>query len=313
VANYTYPGTDTLKNKFGETDFDRVQRLEARAVAARLVEIEAGFGPTGQFDGHHLRAIHWHLFQDVYEWAGRMRNEHVKLSDGTVATEPVMHKQGGLDFLAGHLISRTLDNLSNKVRDADYLRGLPREEFATRAADIMSVLNAIHPFRDGNGRTQRAFVSALADQAGHSLDFTVVSRERMIQASIAANDHDDPTVMRRLFDEISDPSRVAALHQAIGFFEKRGFAWNDRYLATTEPGRQVELMMVGTAGDHFMGRTSSQILIGNTSDLPDPHPRSHETFTIVPAAVATHEKAGDPVRDDPDDHTPPRGRGDRGR
>ena len=89
-------------------------------------------------------------------------------------------------------------------------------------------------------------------------------------------------MMRRLFNEISDPSRVAALRQAIEFFERRRFPWNDRYLATTEPGHRVELTMVGTAGDHFMGRTRSQILIGNTSDLPDPHPRSHETFTIVP-------------------------------
>ena len=52
--------------------------------------------------------------------------------------------------------------------------------------------------------------------------------------------------------------------------------------ALPQPGRQVELTMVGTAGDHFMGRTRSQILIGNTSDLPDSHPRSHETFTILP-------------------------------
>ena len=139
----------------------------------------------------------------------------------------------------------------------------------------------------------------------------------MIQASIVANDHDDPAMMRRLFNEISDPSRVAALRQAIGFFEKRRFPWNDRYLATTEPGHQVELTMVGTAGDHFMGRTSSQILIGNTSDLPDPHPRSHETFTMARASDASDEKAGDPARDPAgyhsDDHTPPHGRGGRGR
>jgi cell filamentation protein len=282
VANYTYPGTDTVKNKFGETDFDRLERREAHPVAARQVEIEAGYGPKGQFDADHLRAIHRHLFQDVYEWAGHTRDERVRLSDGTIATEPVMHKQGGADFLIGRFIPGALDGFAKMLRDADYLRGLSREHFATRAADIMAFLNAIHPFRDGNGRTQRTFLRELAQDAGHDLDFSVVSKERMIAASIAANDHDDPTMMRRLFNEISDPSRVAALHQAIEFFEMRRFSWNDRYLATTEPGRQVELTMVGTAGDHFMGRTRSQILIGNTSDLPDPHPRSHETFTIVP-------------------------------
>jgi cell filamentation protein len=282
VANYTYPGTDTVKNKFGETDFGKLERREGRAVVARQVEIEAGYGPKGQFDADHLKAIHRHLFQDVFEWAGHTRDEHVQLSDGTIATEPVMHKQGGADFLVGRFIPGALDDLAERLRDADYLRGLSREDFATRAADLMADLNAIHPFREGNGRTQRIFLTELAQDAGHGLDFTVVSKERMIAASIAANDHDDPTMMRRLFNEISDPSRVAALRQAIEFFERRRFPWNDRYLATTEPGRQVELTMVGTAGDHFMGRTRSQILIGNTSDLPDPHPRSHETFTIVP-------------------------------
>lgn len=180
MANYTYPGTDTLKNKYGETDFGKLERREASPVAARQVEIEAGYGPHGQFDTDHLRAIHRHLFQDVYEWAGRTRAEGVRLSDGTIATELIMHKQGSADFLVGVLISSALDDLAERLREADYLRGLSREEFATRAADVMAFLNAIHPFREGNGRTQRTFVRALAKEAGHSLDFTVVSKERMI-------------------------------------------------------------------------------------------------------------------------------------
>jgi cell filamentation protein len=319
VANYTYPDTDTVKNKFGEIDFEKLEHREGRLIAARLLEIEAGNSPEGQFDGDHLKAIHRHLFQDVYEWAGHTRDELVKLSDGTEATEPIMHRQGGLDFLAGHLIPHTLDDLAKRVREADYLRGLSREEFATRAADIMAVLNDVHPFRDGNGHTQRAFVRALADQAGHSPDFTVVSRERMIQAST----HDDPTMMHCLFNEISDPSRVAALRQAIELLERRRFPWNDRYLATTEPGQPVELAMVGTIGYHFIGRSGARILIGNTSDLPWPHPRSHETFRIV--QVGAGEKAGnsflsdltqlapayDPPKDHSDDPAKPGGHGGR--
>jgi cell filamentation protein len=281
VANYTYPGTDTIKNRFGATNHDELEGLEGSFVEARATEIALGYGPEGQFDADHLKAIHRHLFQDVYEWAGHTRDRGVLLSDGTIATEPVMHKQGGADFVIGRFIPGALDGLAERLRDADYLRGLSRQEFATRATDIMAFLNAIHPFREGNGRTQRTFLRELAKEAGHSLDFAVVSKER-IAASIAANDHDDPNMMRRLFNEISDPFRVAALRQAIEFFERRRLPWNDRYVATTEPGHRVELTMVGTAGDYFMGCTRSQILIGNTSDLPDPHPRSHKTFTIVP-------------------------------
>jgi cell filamentation protein len=64
-------------------------------VFVRRAEIDAGFGPKGEFDAAHLKAIHRHLFQDVYEWAGRTRDEPVTLSDGTVATEPGLRKVEG--------------------------------------------------------------------------------------------------------------------------------------------------------------------------------------------------------------------------
>jgi cell filamentation protein len=92
VANYTYSGTGIIKNKFDALEQSQLEQLEGRFVAARRDEIAGGHGPIGDFDARHLKAIHRHLFQDVYEWAGRTRNERVRLSDGTVATEPVMHK-----------------------------------------------------------------------------------------------------------------------------------------------------------------------------------------------------------------------------
>jgi cell filamentation protein len=109
----------------------------------------------------------------------------------------------------------------------------------------------------------------------------------MIQASIEAHQRDDPKMMRRLFNEISDSSRVEALRNAIDFFERQQFSWNDHYLATTEAGHEVELTMAGIAGEHFMGRTKSQILIGNTSDLPEPRPAKGETFKMI-ASTARH-------------------------
>ena len=75
----------------------------------------------------------------------------------------------------------SLDEIVAKLRDAGYLGGLSREAFAERAADLLAELNAVHPFREGNGRTQRAFVEQPAQAAGHDLDFSVISpRERMI-------------------------------------------------------------------------------------------------------------------------------------
>ncbi len=95
---------------------------------------------------------------------------------------------------------------------------------------------------------------ALARAAGHTLDFTVISQERTIQASIAA------------------------LRRAIDFFAWQQYRWNDHYLATLEPGYPVELTLAGIAGDQFMARSGAEILIGQTTDLPSPTPVHDETF-----------------------------------
>jgi cell filamentation protein len=200
-----------------------LELLETEPVRQRLFEIGIGLGPTGDFDAAHLKSLHRHIFQDVFEWAGHTRDERVVLSDGTVATEPVMRKAGGEPFLIGPAIPAALDEIAEKLREADFLRGLPRASFAEKAADVMSALNAAHPFREGNGRTQRVFVEQLAHGAGYDLDFTVVSRERMIRASIAAHDAGDHSMMRRLFDEISDPARAALLRKSIASLERMNF------------------------------------------------------------------------------------------
>jgi hypothetical protein len=104
-----------------------------------------------------------------------------------------------------------------------------------------------------------------AARATNKLDFSVVSRERMIVASIVGNDKHDASVMQRLFNEISDPQRVAALTKAIDALDQRGFAWNNHYIATAEPGHKVEkLRLAGVAGEQFMARTKTIILIGQT-------------------------------------------------
>jgi cell filamentation protein len=284
VPGYTLGDGITIKNKLGATSHAGLETAESDYVANRLLQIELGHGPAGQFDAAHLKAIHQHLFQDVYEWAGHTRDEKVALSDGTVATEPMLRKVDGKPFMAGSLIADALGHVATTLRASNYLRGLPREEFAARAADILLEINGAHPFREGNGRTQRAFVRELAKRAGHDLDFSVVTGERMIQASIAGNENGDNTMMCRMFDEISDPARVTALDLAIEALKQHRFAWNDAYIATAEPGHAVEVVMAGVAGEQFMARTATAIIIGQVVDLPEPRPQSGDTFTLEPMA-----------------------------
>jgi cell filamentation protein len=290
VPGYTLSDGITLKNKLGESDQAVLERIEAALVAARYSEIDAGASPSiRQFDAEHLKALHQHLFQDVYEWAGHTRDERVALSDGAIATEPILRKHEGQPFLVGPAIPAALDDIAAKLREENNLRGLTREEFAGRAASVMIELNAAHPFREGNGRTQRVFMEQLAHVAGHELDFSVVSRERMIQASVGAHELGDASMMYRMFDEISDPSRVSFLRESIDLLEKQNFNWNDRYVATVTPGHTVDLVLAGVAGDQFMARSQSEILFGRTADLPQPPPQRGEAFTLTVPLRAERE------------------------
>jgi cell filamentation protein, protein adenylyltransferase len=288
VPDYTLADGRTLKNKLGASTPERLQQLEGRRTARRIFELERGAGPKGRFDAAHLKALHQYIFQDVFEWAGRTRDERVVLADGSTAFEMTLRKVGGKPFLPGQAIAGALDALAARVANANFLKELTRPEFADRAADIMLELNNIHPFREGNGRTQRAFMRALASAAGHNLAFSVVSAERMTRASIAGNEREDPGMMRRMFDEISDPARVENLRKGITALEKLGYPWNEQYVATTHPGHSVRVVLAGISGEQFMARTDSEILFGRTTELPQPWPKRGESFSLR-AHAASHD------------------------
>ena len=137
-------------------------------------------------------------------------------------------------------------------------------------------------------------MTALAQQAGHEMRFDVVSRERMSQVSIASHERGDNTGFERMIGEITDPDRVAALSQAQKFLDQhRGsLDWRDRYMATTEEGRDYTLTMVGRAGPNFMARSASEILVGRSSDLPEPPPQSGQSFSMT-TAVQQRQTAED--------------------
>jgi cell filamentation protein len=118
VPNYTYDDSETLKNRFGIHDLDRLELLETELPQARIREFLMAEGPRGKFDANHLKAIHRHIFQDVYEWAGRTRDQRVRLSDGTVASEPIMRKPGGKAFTLGPAIPKALTAFATSPRAA---------------------------------------------------------------------------------------------------------------------------------------------------------------------------------------------------
>jgi len=268
---YVYPGTDTLKNLANIRDPQELTTFEAEATLRRGLELPRR--PIhGNFDTAYLKAIHKHLFQDVYPWAGRFRT--TVLGKREFEGGPVTY------FTEPHLLEHEAERIFNALHRAAPLRGIPSHRFAREAATLLAALNTLHPFREGNGRTQRACVQAVAQKSGHSLYFDTVSRERMVRASILST-HGDSSMMIRLFQEIADANRVKPIRRAIAFLDANGFKWNDIYIATTTPGQTYNGRLVGRDQDAFMMRTvADQIIIGKQSDIP-PEARTEDQLSFT--------------------------------
>jgi cell filamentation protein len=170
-------------------------------------------------------------------------------------------------FTPPDLIERELKHVFDELANEHFLEGLPRGEFARRVAGLFSEINRIHPFREGNGRAQRQFVRQLADSLGFKLHFEVVSKERLIHASILSA-NGDVAMTERLFDEITDTERIQSLAKVIAHFERSRFAWHDIYVATTTPGHNYAGTFAGSDGMNFFFRDDeNRILVGNLKDL----------------------------------------------
>ena len=151
---YCYAGASLLKNIPGIRGQAELEQFESAVVKQRSFEPL----PRGNLSVRHYRSIHRHLFQDVYRWAGRFR---------TVRT----HK-GASTFCYPEHIPDQMKQLFGSMKRADYFDGLGPDDFALQAAHFLATLNAIHPFREGNGRSQNAFLGLLAARAGHGLEFS---------------------------------------------------------------------------------------------------------------------------------------------
>ncbi|WP_208249028.1 Fic family protein [Rhizobium sp. T1470] len=194
---YVFPGTQTLRNKLDIRDAALLDRAERRIATQRVRE---GV-PKGDFDLAHLQAIHKHLFQDVYEWAGQVRTVDIAKD-----TE---------QFLACSRIETGMADVKSRLEKKGHLQFLRRAEFAKEAAVILGDVNFVHPFREGNGRTQMQYLKQLAEHAGHNLDLTLIPESAWIAASRDAH-HANYEPMARCIDAAITPMRSSDLSHEKG-------------------------------------------------------------------------------------------------
>jgi cell filamentation protein len=174
-VKYCYPNSHVLRNKLSVTDADVLCVAEREIIAVRILEAERS-PVRGQFGFKHLCNIHRFIFKDIFDWAGKLRT--VDIAKGNSFCNV-----GVLDIYGAELF--------NKLESEHYLLTTPKEMIANRLAYYLSELNALHPFRDGNGRVQRLFIEYLALIAGYRIDFSDVTAAEMIEASARAFNQDE--------------------------------------------------------------------------------------------------------------------------
>jgi cell filamentation protein len=177
---YCYSKTTVLKNIADIRNQNALAEFEAVATAQRADEPL----PEGRLSVRHYKAIHHHLFQDVYPWAGKFRT--VRLS------------KGGSAFCYPENIVREMSVLFGALKGQNYLTGLSSDRFAEAAGHFLSTLNAIHPFREGNGRTQTTFIMLLGERAGHPLDLEHFVPERFLEAMVQSFQGDEHALVAEI-------------------------------------------------------------------------------------------------------------------
>ena len=168
-GQYCYPHTHILKNKLDIHDKDELFKAEQELTSARYFELVKHPIP-GDFSLEHLCAIHRYLFQDIYDWAGKIRT--VDISKGTI-------------FCLTQFIEIEFKKVQEWLINNNYLQDITdKEVMAKRLAYLIGEINMIHPFREGNGRAQRVYIEYVCKNSKtFDIDFSKTTKNDMILAS----------------------------------------------------------------------------------------------------------------------------------
>lgn len=184
-----YEGTTCLINKLDIREEKKLDIVESHITLAKISILQQS-PMNGGFDFEHYKAIHKFIFEDIYDWAGRPRT--VDLS------------KKGTTFVKAEDIEKLATACFDNLKKQNYFKELNIDDFVEKIADFYCVTNMLHPFREGNGRTHRVFLSQLALNAGYEMDFSNIDTDVLMLATIhAANGVD--THLKEALREIIKP------------------------------------------------------------------------------------------------------------
>ncbi len=185
ITDSCYENTTCLINKFDIHDEDKLKKVEADITFAKATILESN-PISDKFNLEHYKAIHKFLFEDIYDWAGSFRT--------------VDMSKKGTGFCSADQLDDVARNCFSRLAENNLFSDLDRDEFVDAIVDFYCVTNMLHPFREGNGRTQRIFISQLIHHNGYDFDFSDIDSDDLMIATIqAANGLTD--FLKQLFDE----------------------------------------------------------------------------------------------------------------
>lgn len=169
---YCYPETGVLINKLHIRDDEKLDEIERELTFTKGLDLEVN-PVIGKFDFAHFCEIHRRLFAELYEWAGIPRKGGFMSKGKTL-------------FAHADYIEGLFNEYYEKLTDDNFLKGFDKAEFCEKLAYYMAKMNAIHPFREGNGRTMKIYFKQLSANAGYDLDFKKAPKDDLLLADVLA-------------------------------------------------------------------------------------------------------------------------------
>ena len=170
--SYCYPETNVLKNKLGIRDDNALTVAEREITSLKLLKLYS-MPIISEFNFSTLCEIHKIIFEDIYDWAGQIRRGDFL-------------SKGNSIFCRGPYIVENAKTIFENIKSEKYLVGINKQKLIKRMAYYMGEINALHPFREGNGRTAREFFRQLSLNAKYKLDFSKMEKEKLLIADIEA-------------------------------------------------------------------------------------------------------------------------------
>lgn len=192
------PNSNVLRNKLGASTAEDLRSAENDLLEFRVAELRSRPSLIAKtYDLSHLNALHFHLFQDVYEWAGDLRTVGIAKGAGEDTS-----------FIPPLEISRPVAHVASRISESEQLKTVPPDNLVDEVTYLYDYLNFAHPFREGNGRTQREFFAQLLAESGHGLTWDRVDMDTLHTVCHVARTNGDTTLLRTIISLVLNDDPV---------------------------------------------------------------------------------------------------------